>query len=196
VSAPFAQDPNSWRGKILRIEPYADRVVPQVWSLGLRNPWRFSFDRLTGDLYIGDVGADSREEVNFQPAGTVGTNFGWPIREGTLCFDAAICASEGLTEPVAAYSHADGCAVTGGYVYRGTQLPALAGKYLYGDFCTGKIWTLERDGSVWKNRLLLDRNHTLSAFGEGEDGEIYFTDYLKGALFLLTGKPLLQVTDP
>jgi glucose/arabinose dehydrogenase len=123
--------------------PFVDNpaVRDEIWALGLRNPWRYSFDRLTGDLYIADVGQNQYEEVNYQPADAPGgLNYGWPIMEGMHCFPAdRDCARAGLTQPVVEYQHAQGCSVTGGYVYRGQEFPALTGIYLFGDFCSGRI---------------------------------------------------------
>ena len=143
-------------GKILRIDvdsgnpyaipagnPFSASQAPEIWAYGLRNPWRFSFDRLTGDLYVADVGQNQWEEVNFLPAGSPpGANFGWNYREGLLPYEGTPPSGSVLIDPVAVYEHAQGCSVTGGYVYRGEELPAWQGVYLYGDFCSGKIWGL------------------------------------------------------
>jgi glucose/arabinose dehydrogenase len=151
---PFnnAQNLSTGLGKILRLDTEAG-VVPyaipagnpfgnEIWAYGLRNPWRFSFDRATGDLYIADVGQNLIEEVNFQPAtSSGGENYGWKVMEGTSCFLSPACDRAGLILPVAEYSHADGnCSVTGGFVYRGNQFPDLQGIYLYADFCSGRMW--------------------------------------------------------
>jgi glucose/arabinose dehydrogenase len=190
-------------GKMLRIDvesgftPYA---VPssnpllggrrsEIWSLGLRNPFRFSFDSLTGDLYIGDVGQNLFEEIDFQPAAsTGGENYGWRIMEGFSCFNTAnfgaplpSCNQSGLTLPVLAYAHAQGnCSVTGGTVYRGTSFSRMQGIYFYGDFCTGRIWGLTHDGAGWHNALLLDTAMNISTFGEDDDGELYVADLTAG----------------
>src|SRR5205807_6541081 len=110
---------------------------PEIWAYGLRNPWRFSFDRATNDLWIADVGQDSYEEVDFQPANSRGgENYGWNLMEGLHCYSPATgCSMQGLTLPVAEYSHANGCSITGGFVYRGRVWPGLRGMYLYGDYC-------------------------------------------------------------
>lgn len=179
-------------GKILRIDvdsgfPFA---VPadnpfvgvggareEIWSYGLRNPWRFSFDRLTGDMFIGDVGQNSWEEVDFQPANsTGGENYGWRLMEGNSCFNPAINCNNGtLTLPILVYDHSVGCSVTGGYLYRGSKNPNLNGLYLYGDFCSGLIWGAQEDGlGGWNTAVLLDTNFSISTFGEDESGEIYF----------------------
>lgn len=184
-------------GKLLRIDvlgataPYAipagNPFANEVWAYGLRNPWRFSFDRLTGDLYLADVGQDRVEEVNFQPAGSgAGANYGWNVMEGSSCFTNPACSSASLTLPVAEYLHGSGdCAVTGGYVYRGS-IPSLRGVYLYGDFCSGRIWGLNRSGSTWENRLLLDSPFQISTFGEDEAGELYLADYAGGDIYRIT----------
>ena len=162
-----------------------------MWAVGLRNPWRYSFDRLTGDLWIGDVGQNVYEEVNFVAAGSPGgLNFGWPIMEGSHCFpDSAACDRAGLEMPVADYQHgADGCSVTGGYVYRGQEFPALAGVYLYGDYCSGKIWAIfpsAAGAGGWQTGLLAQTQSTVSSFGEDEAGELYVTDLAKGIVYRL-----------
>jgi glucose/arabinose dehydrogenase len=182
-------------GKILRIDvdsgfPF---VVPadnpfvgvggareEIWSYGLRNPWRFSFDRLTGDLFIGDVGQSSWEEVDFQPAGSAGgENYGWRLMEGSSCFNPAINCNNGtLTLPILEYDHAAGCSVTGGYRYRGSANPDLDGIYVYGDYCTGNIWGAEEDGmGGWTTTQLLDTDFFISTFGEDESGEIYVAHF-------------------
>jgi glucose/arabinose dehydrogenase len=186
------QDLGTLLGKILRID--VDNGVPydippdnpfvsdgsardEIWSYGLRNPWRFSFDRLTGDMFIGDVGQSSWEEVNFQPStSTGGENYGWRLMEGNSCFNPATNCNNGtLTLPILVYSHSVGCSVTGGYRYRGSKNPDLHGIYLYGDYCTGLIWGVQEDGlGGWNTSLLLDTNFLISTFGEDESGEIYF----------------------
>ena len=198
-----AQNITTLLGKILRIDvdsaapyaipggnPYAGNPDPfvkkEIWAFGLRNPWRFSFDRITGDLFIGDVGQGSREEIDFQPASsTGGENYGWRDLEGSQCYNAPTCDSSGMTMPVTEYDHggSGGCSVTGGYVYRGWRSPQLEGVYLYGDFCTGRIWGLTGDSQGnWSSTLLLDTSFDISSFGEGEDGEIYLTNYSGGRL--------------
>ena len=181
-------------GKLLRIDvesgatPYAipadNPFADEIWAYGLRNPWRFSFDRASGDLYIGDVGQGSAEEIDFQPAGTAGLNYGWSRMEGSACFRAATCEQGGLTQPVATYDHSAGdCSVTGGHVYRGSEFPALQGIYVYGDFCSGRMWSLRRDaGGEWRNELLLDSALQISSFGEDEAGNLYVAD-LDGGIY-------------
>jgi len=186
------QDLGTLLGKILRIDvdsgfpftvppdnPFVGIVGArdEIWSFGLRNPWRFSFDRLTGDMFIGDVGQNSWEEVDFQPANsTGGENYGWRLMEGNSCFNpASNCNNGTLTLPILVYDHSVGCSVTGGYRYRGSKNPNLNGLYLYGDFCTGLIWGAQEDGlGGWNTTVLLDTNFSISTFGEDESGEIYF----------------------
>jgi len=203
-----AQDPTKLLGKILRIDvdrtgdgapyaipsdnPYADGAGgrPEIWALGVRNPWRFSFDRAAGDLWIGDVGQGAWEEVDRSTQATGGgrgANFGWRLMEGFTCYDPAEgCPTAGLTLPVAVYGHDVGCAVTGGYVYRGTGSPTLAGGYLFGDYCSGRIWALDAAGPARQDPvLLLEGGLSISSFGEGDNGELYITDISKGALYRL-----------
>jgi glucose/arabinose dehydrogenase len=205
---PFgnAQNLQVLLGKILRIDvdgahaagkeyaipdtnPYAPGGVspgaglPEIWAYGLRNPWRFSFDRGTGDLYIGDVGQNAFEEVDRQPASSAGgENYGWNPVEGTHCY--GICDSITSVPPVAEYSHGEGCSVTGGYVYRGTQQPAMVGTYLFSDYCSGTIWTLSTAAGI-APRVLAQSGLSVSSFGEGEDGEIYLVDLFGGGLYHL-----------
>lgn len=162
-----------------------DRARPEIWAYGLRNPWRFSFDRATGDLWIGDVGQNQWEEINFQPAGSAGgENYGWSITEASHCYDADTCDRTGLTSSVAEYDHDNGCSVTGGYVYRGQQ-PALQGIYFYGDYCSGRIWGTARDaGGGWQSKELIQSDVQISSFGETEDGELLLMD-LGGAIYRL-----------
>ncbi len=191
-----AQNPAALLGKMLRIsvdfgEPYtvpADNPFvndpafrPEVWALGLRNPWRFSFDRLTGDMFIADVGQNKYEEINFEAAGSPGgLNFGWDVMEGFHCFQADTCRQDGLTLPVAEYDHSLGCSVTGGYVYRGAGVPALQGVYLYADYCSGRVWAL-RSGEKEPVQVL-ESGLNVSSFGEDEAGELYLID-LKGGIY-------------
>jgi glucose/arabinose dehydrogenase len=190
-------------GKLLRLDvsgdqPYAippdnpwptgaDGARPEIWAYGLRNPWRFSFDRATGDLYIADVGQNAYEEIDFQPAGaTGGLNYGWSTREAMHCFRANTCESSGMIDPIAEYSHDQGCSVTGGYVYRGTAFPSMAGLYIFGDYCSGTIWSLHRDAAgTWEQRKVLDSGLRISSFGEDEAGELYMID-LSGTLYRVT----------
>ena len=196
-----AQNPGQLLGKILRLDtesgrPYTYTVPPtnpyvanaafrpEIWALGMRNPWRFSFDRATFDLFIADVGQGSWEEINFQPASSAGgENYGWRIMEGTHCFNPNPCNAAGLTLPVVEYDHAAGnCSVTGGYVYRAGQYPRMQGLYFYGDFCSGRIWSLKRVSGAWQSSLLLDTAIQISAFGEDESGNLYVASYGAGEI--------------
>jgi len=162
---------------------------PEIWALGVRNPWRFTFDRQTGDLYIADVGQEKQEEVNFQPANSPGgQNYGWRILEGILCFNpsSGCVAPAGYSAPVAWYDHgtnnSNGCSVTGGYVYRGPLFFRMTGIYFYGDLCTGKIYGLKNDGG-WQTMLLTDAPFSISTFGEDESGYLYVADYGNGIIY-------------
>ena len=188
-------------GKLLRIDvdggdPYAippdnpfasdDEALDEIWAYGLRNPWRFSFDRATGDLYIADVGASRHEEINFQHAGdTGGRNYGWDITEGRDCrHPDADCDTDGITLPVAGYTHDEGCSITGGYVYRGSAFPMLSGAYLAADYCQGTIWSLHRDQTgQWITTMLLDTKLNISSFGEDDSGELYITAMNDGTVY-------------
>jgi glucose/arabinose dehydrogenase len=176
-----AQKTDTLLGKILRLdvdsaEPYA---VPadnpfgnEIWTYGLRNPWRMSFDRTTGDLYIGDVGQGQWEEIDFLAAGSPGgANFGWDYREGAHDYEGG--GPEEMIDPVAEYSHPEGgCSVTGGYIYRGS-MPEWNGIYLYGDYCTGMIWGLIQADGSWQKQLLFDVDVTITSFGQDAAGELY-----------------------
>jgi glucose/arabinose dehydrogenase len=198
-----AQNPLELLGKMLRLDvetgrPYTYTVPasnpfvgregfrPEIWALGLRNPWRFSFDRLTADLFIGDVGQNQFEEIDFQPASSTGAeNYGWRIMEGNHCFNPPGCATFGLTLPIFEYSHAEGCSVTGGYVYRGGAFPRMQGRYFYADYCNGRIWALTHNGTAWQNALLLDTTINVSSFGEDEEGNLYAASHNTGEVFRL-----------
>jgi glucose/arabinose dehydrogenase len=158
---------------------------PEVWLKGVRNPWRFSFDRATGDLWIGDVGQGAIEEVDRWRAGSrAGPNFGWRTMEASACFEPAEgCDPAGLVLPVAEYGHDRGCSITGGYVYRGSAVPGLAGTYLYADYCSGTIWGLEAAAMWPAPRVLAESGASVSSFGEDETGEVYVVDLAGGRLF-------------
>ncbi len=205
-----AQNPDSLLGKMLRIDvesgmrPYAIPASnphvqtpgyrPETWALGLRNPWRFSFDRRTGDLYIGDVGQGQWEEVDFQAASSGGgENYGWRIMEGSHCYDPQICDPIGLVLPVAEYDHSRGwCSVTGGVVYRGQEYPRMAGLYFFADFCTGTVWGMQYDGSAWRRAILAEAGFPVSSFGEDEEGNIYLVHYY-GEVYALSDT---QIAEP
>lgn len=196
-----AQNLDSLLGKMLRIDvngtssgrayripasnPYVGRTGrDEIWSRGLRNPWRWSFDRLKGDFWIGDVGQNRYEEID---RSTVtenasrgrGVNYGWRVMEGRHCYrPSSGCSTSGKILPVVEYTHSQGCSVTGGYVYRGTKLPSLVARYVFGDYCTGTIWTIPRTarGPATKS-LLMDTSYRISSFGEDESGELYVVDH-------------------
>jgi glucose/arabinose dehydrogenase len=180
----MAQDPDSLLGKLIRLDARTESPVPEVVALGLRNPWRFSFDRATGDLYIGDVGASSWEEINYVARGSVTpVNFGWPAYEGRERISTPSAPLDpSPTAPLFVYPHASkGCSsVVGGYVYRGRRIPALRGRYLFGDFCSAEIRSLQVvAGKPRKLRTELSRRlpGLLSSFGEDSRGELYAFAY-------------------
>ena len=198
-----AQNRQMLLGKLLRIDvtnssgstPYrvppdnpfvgTSDARPEIWAFGLRNPWRFSFDRQTGDLFIGDVGQGSFEEVDFQPrSGRGGENYGWRLMEGKHCFNPSTgCNPGGLRLPILEYSHgSDNCSVTGGYRYRGSAIPALRGAYIYADFCSGRIFRARPANGQWTAGQLADTEFNISTFGEDAAGELYFAD-LSGGVY-------------
>ncbi len=150
---------------------------PELWNYGLRNPWRWSFDRQTGDLYIGDVGQGALEEIDVQPAGSSGgENYGWNKMEGKSCYGGSGCSQTGLTLPVLDYDHGEGCSVTGGYVYRGSAVPAIRGRYFYSDYCTGFLRSFRWTGAgiaEQKRWSSLSLNGNVTSFGEDGRGELY-----------------------
>ncbi len=181
------QDPDALLGKMLRMDVATGDV--SIWALGLRNPWRFSFDRATGDLFIADVGQNAYEEVNFQPASSSGgENYGWRIMEGAHCFNPREgCDPSGLTLPVGEYGREGGCSVTGGYVYRGSAYPWLDGLYFFADYCSGIVWSLERSGAdEWEMAQQMDVDFTVSSFGEDRAGELYLVGHNDGTIYRLT----------
>jgi glucose/arabinose dehydrogenase len=162
---------------------------PELWAIGLRNPWRFSFDRSTGDLYIGDVGYYLREEINVESPRDGGRNYGWSVYEGTLCQDSAglNCETDGLTFPRVEYEHGlDRCAVIGGFVYRGTLHPGFQGRYFYGDYCSGQIWSLDMTDANSEPRQVFDADFMISGFAEDAAGELYVISLSQGAVYWLT----------
>ncbi|WP_081909009.1 sorbosone dehydrogenase family protein [Deinococcus sp. YIM 77859] len=187
-------------GKILRFDvrgdaakpapgnPFLNRqgANPYIWAYGLRNPWRFSFDRVTGDLIIADVGQNAFEEVNRQPrASRGGENYGWDLREGRSCYEPPQgCRTQGLTEPVLVYGRDEGQSITGGYVYRGQAIPALKGQYVFADFGSGNVWAAPVSGQTW-SKTRIGRVENPSTFGEDEAGELYVAEYSSGRILKL-----------
>jgi glucose/arabinose dehydrogenase len=217
---PFcsAQDNSTLLGKLLRLDvdhnpnqpPYhgipADNPFrgpgpprDEIWAKGLRNPWRFSFDRRTGDLYIGDVGQSLEEEVDLEPAGSAGgRNYGWKVMEGNACtgntegctFGVPACHAPAFTPPIITYGHDLGHAVIGGHVYRGLRIPGLYGHYLYGDLI-GTLWAARNVGGTWQTQVLAPTAPSLTSFGESQSGEIYLTvgDIVGDTVYRLVGPP-------
>lgn len=197
-----AQNRQSLLGKMLRIDvdsdsPYSipadnpfaadDFTLDEIWALGLRNPFRYSFDRISGDLYIADVGQDAIEEVHVHRVNTAsGENYGWRLMEGSQCFNPGSGCNDGsLTLPAFEYSHGSGrCSITGGFVYRGSNIPALQGAYLFGDFCSGEIFAAREVAGSWQQEVLLDTSFQISSFGENEQGEIFVAD-INGSVYEL-----------
>jgi glucose/arabinose dehydrogenase len=194
-----AQNGGTLLGAMLRIDvdgdaPYGipgdnpfldnDDVRDEIWAIGLRNPWRYDFDAVTSDLHIADVGQNRIEEVNFQPADSPGgENYGWPIMEGSECYQADDCDQTGLILPVTEYTRDMGCSITGGNVYRGADFPEMAGVYFFSDFCSGNIWGLVNIDGEWQNRLFLETGFSVTSFGEDESGELYLVDMNSGILY-------------
>lgn len=199
-----AQNRKSMLGKILRLDvngtskgnygiptdnPFVNNPEtynPEIYALGLRNPWKMSFDTETGQLVAADVGQNAREEINII---TKGGNYGWKIKEGIDCYSpSSNCNTGGLTEPIFDYTQSGGDkSITGGYVYRGSELPALAGKYIYGDYVSGRIWALEiNNGKAGNNALLIGSAGSVSTFGQDAKGEIYFANYGSGKIMKLS----------
>jgi glucose/arabinose dehydrogenase len=187
-------------GKLLRLDVSGDKgykVPPsnpfvatagarsEIWAYGLRNPWRFSFDRETGDLYIADVGQNAYEEVDFQPADSKGgENYGWNIMEASHCYGASTCDQTGLTLPILEYPHGPqwGTSISGGYLYRGEAVPALVGRYVFADFTSGRVWSAgPEDG--WELKPLFETGFNVSTFGEDAAGELYVADYTSGLIY-------------
>jgi glucose/arabinose dehydrogenase len=202
------QNPRTLLGKMLRLDVTTDPSQPylipsdnpwvatdwngvdvrdEIWAVGLRNPWRYSFDRLTGDLWIGDVGQNRYEEINLVLDNSPGRlNFGWPQMEGQHCTGGSECAQAQFELPVFEYQHSSGCSVTGGYVYRGSQFPALVGVYFFGDYCSGRLWGGWQDEQgQWAMAELLQTDAAISSFGEDEAGELYLTDLRNGRILQL-----------
>jgi glucose/arabinose dehydrogenase len=211
------QNLETWLGKILRVDingddfpgdPHRNYAVPpdnpfvndpealdEIWAYGVRNPWRCTFDRVTGDFFIADVGQGNWEEIDFQPAAsTGGENYGWDVLEGMHCFEDVPPGScndflnGGSTLPVLEYNHSLGCAVTGGYRYRGQLYPQLNGIYFYSDLCSGIIWGAVQQDGRWKSEQLLASGLTVTTFGEDETREVYVADYGAGTLYRIVGE--------
>lgn len=198
------QDLSTLLGKLLRIDvdsgdpygipqdnPFVDDTDarPEIFAYGLRNPWRYSFDAATGDLWIADVGQSEFEEVDHVGAGRSGMNFGWNVMEGPNCFTEEGCDTSGLVLPVSGYSHEEGCSITGGHVYRGPGSPALRGVYVFGDYCSGTLWGLDaRATSPVEPTALLEYGSSVSSFGLDESGELYMTDIATGEVLRLSAR--------
>ena len=199
----YGQNPRTLLGKILRIDvdsrsgdrqyaippdnPFADGAggAPEIWLTGLRNPWRISFDRATGDLWIGDVGQSAWEEIDVQRAGAPGgTNYGWNRMEGRHCYQPSTgCDETGLTMPVTEYGHDQGCTVIGGSVVRGPDQPALVGGYIFADYCSGRVWAIDPSTDAYRDpTAVADSGHRIAAFGEDEAGNLYAADIAGGAV--------------
>ncbi len=193
-------------GKILRINPRASGSSPytvpadnpfagrgggvrtEIWMYGLRNPWRFSWDRDTGDLWIGDVGQSAWEEIDVARAGTSGLDYGWSTMEGFHCFNPSTgCDQSGLTLPLAEYGHDLGCAVIGGVVVRDPAQARLVGGYLFGDACTDNLWVMDPAGDGRREPVIVSKmGRSISSIGEGEDGSVYATSLSPGELLRIT----------
>lgn len=158
---------------------------PEIYAWGLRNPWRWSFDKSTGDLWVADVGQNAWEEINLM---TRPGNYGWNGKEGTHCYESSNCKNPEFIDPVLEYDHDQGCSVTGGYVYRGSKIAALQGSYLYADFCSGTIWAAkQKDKGIYESSEIVSSGLNIASFGEGNDGEIYVVN-LEGELYQLVAK--------
>ncbi|MGC2061345.1 MAG: PQQ-dependent sugar dehydrogenase [Thermodesulfovibrionales bacterium] len=204
---PFGngQNKNTLLGKMLRIDvdsvptpgkayaippdnPFSGGGgLPEIWAYGLRNPWRFSFDRASGRMFCADVGQNRLEEVDLI---TRGGNYGWNIMEGDVCFNPSSgCDTTGLLLPITQYSHSEGTAVIGGYVYHGLSIPGLNGTYVFGDLSGGKVWGLQQDSAGnWQRTLILSHSLTVSSFGQDQDGELYLLDYSNGSVLRILGR--------
>ncbi len=170
---PFVNDPSFY---------------PEIWSYGWRNAWRYSFDRLTGDLWIGEVGQDTWEEIDFEPANTPGRNYGWRCYEGTHTYNTSGCqGASAYTPPIYEYNHsaANGCSVTGGFIYRGSQYPDLYGRYVFADYCSGRFWQIRPNANgTFTTQILANLTaYEYSAFGEDKNGELYVAGYSSGKIY-------------
>jgi glucose/arabinose dehydrogenase len=177
-----AQNPDTLLGKLFTLDISKPRPTPTIVAFGLRNPWRYSFDRATGDLWIGDVGQGAIEEIDVLRAGTRGlVNFGWKTFEGSRRFSDTPLGPGTLIAPIAEYSHSEGCSVTGGYVYRGRAVPALRGRYVYGDYCSGTIWSFPAGGGTPRREPI--EVERLVSFGESLSGELYVVSQDGGVVY-------------
>lgn len=198
------QNLDTFLGKLLRIDVAGEGYTvpsdnpfigvsgarPEIWAYGLRNPWRFGFDRVTGDLYIADVGQNAFEEVNMQPAASSGgENYGWKLMEADRCYEPRDCDQTGLVLPVLSYPHGGqwGSSISGGYVYRGSAVPDLEGRYVFADYVSGRIWTASA-GDDWAIELLMEAGFNISTFGEDGSGELYVADYGGGTIYRFAGQ--------
>jgi glucose/arabinose dehydrogenase len=214
-----SQDGQTWLGKMLRLDvasaPYAipadnpfvgdPNVLDEIWALGLRNPWRFSFDRVTGDLWIGDVGQEKWEEIDFEAAGDGGLNYGWRIMEGSNCYNPATgCNQTGLVLPIQEYGHGGNpfrCSVTGGFVYRGEAMATMHGRYFYADYCSEQIWSFRRDANgqvvdFEEHTSELGISGSISSFGEDATGELYVCTLFQGDVYRIIPDGLRLQTEP
>ncbi len=196
-----AQDTSTWLGKLLRIDvsklpytspsdnPFIGKVgtQPEIWDLGLRNPWRISFDSKTHELCIADVGQGTIEEVDVEQPGKGGKNYGWRCYEGNNDFKIDGCKDKSnYAFPQFTYDHSEGrCSVTGGYVYRGKNYPDLSGKYFYADYCGGQVYAMQRDASskYVSTKVVQTPPYKISTFGQDDNGELYAADYASGAIY-------------
>ncbi|MFN8445330.1 MAG: PQQ-dependent sugar dehydrogenase [Caldilineaceae bacterium] len=210
----YGQSTTTLLGKILRLSvgasgtysipsdnPFANVTDPavkkEIWDYGLRNPWRFSFDRSTGDLWIGDVGQGAREEIDYEPVGQGGKNYGWNRTEGNLCYQGGgnSCDRTGITAPIFDYGRDLGQSVTGGYIYRAAEFERMKAVYFFGDFIMGRLWAAKADGNSWQVQELLDTNYNISSFGEDDAGNLYLADF-NGTVYKLIDKGATQTPVP
>ncbi len=199
------QDLGTLLGTILRIDvstatgytvpddnPFVGRAGarPEIWDYGLRNPWRFSFDALTGELYIADVGQNAWEELNVEPAGNGGRNYGWRLYEGSHPYPPGTdgASTEGLTMPVVEYARDAGKSITGGFVYRGERSRDLAGVYFYADYVSGRLWALSRSADGWRNVEVAETGMPIAGFGQDTDGEVYVLDVASGVIYRIESR--------
>ncbi len=172
---------NPFAGNTPSVQGSCAGNCPEIYAWGFRNPWRFSFDRQIGALWVGDVGQGAWEEVDRV---TLGQNYGWNTREGAHCFNPSSgCSTAGLTDPITEYGHSLGNSITGGYVYRGTAIPSLVGQYLFGDFGSGRLWAVPANSPIGTSPTeIADTTHAISAFGQSVNGELYVVDYFGGGI--------------